>query len=129
MASKNSQNDEELDETMELCPNCGHMMFGIRGSCKARCKICGFKESCSYWSSFLPMKKYIKNPINGIIKDVRRVTAQRILNSVLFFDVKTSTIGSNDVVSTVIIPASSIKSTIKSPNIDLKTETNDGDSR
>ena len=75
------------------------------------------------------MKKYTKNPISGIIKDERRVTVQRILNSVLFFDVKTSTIGSMDVDNIVIIPSSSIKSTIKSPNIDLKTETTDGDSR
>ena len=50
MASRNSppSDYEDKDEIMEPCPNCGSLMYGIRGSCKAICKKCGFKESCSY---------------------------------------------------------------------------------
>ncbi|HSB46940.1 MAG TPA: hypothetical protein VLD37_02930 [Candidatus Bilamarchaeum sp.] len=36
------------DATSGPCPVCGAEMFSIRGSFRARCKNCGFKDACCF---------------------------------------------------------------------------------
>jgi DNA-directed RNA polymerase subunit RPC12/RpoP len=40
--------DEDPDSAYNPCPECGTMMYAIRGSFNARCKNCGFKDACCF---------------------------------------------------------------------------------
>ena len=37
-----------MEDSVAPCPNCGSGMFAVRGSFKARCPNCGFKDACCF---------------------------------------------------------------------------------
>ncbi|MEW6035882.1 MAG: hypothetical protein AB1529_04675 [Candidatus Micrarchaeota archaeon] len=39
---------DEPGASCQPCPNCGEDMFAVRGSFRARCRNCGFKDACCY---------------------------------------------------------------------------------
>jgi ribosomal protein S27AE len=40
--------EEDPGSLYKPCPNCGRTMYAIRGSFRARCGNCGFKDACCY---------------------------------------------------------------------------------
>jgi predicted RNA-binding Zn-ribbon protein involved in translation (DUF1610 family) len=40
--------EEDPEAAYKPCPNCGQMMYAIRGSVIARCRNCGFKDACCF---------------------------------------------------------------------------------
>ncbi|MGV8085836.1 MAG: hypothetical protein ACP5N9_06320 [Candidatus Bilamarchaeum sp.] len=41
-------NKDVISSSVFPCPNCGESMSAIRGSMVAKCKNCGFKDSCCF---------------------------------------------------------------------------------
>jgi hypothetical protein len=40
--------EEDPDAVTTPCPNCGESMCPVRGSFRARCGNCGFKDACCF---------------------------------------------------------------------------------
>ncbi len=38
----------DLDADVQPCPECGNDMYALKGSKKAICQTCGYKESCCF---------------------------------------------------------------------------------
>ncbi len=38
----------DKESVWKPCPVCGEEMFSVRGSFRARCGRCGFKDACCY---------------------------------------------------------------------------------